>query len=236
MRLLSLLCLLAACGGTPPVAIETPEPVGVSIDAWKAHVDVLASDAYLGRGTGEEGTRLAADYAAKHFESLGLQPRAGDDDFFAPVSFYAVDWDPSTTLSVQAEDSYELALGKDFKPFDFSDEGEISAELVFAGYGIQAEEHEWDDYEGLDVEGKIVVLLRHEPRENDESWDKFAGAETTDHSAFLAKARVASELGAVGMILATDPLNHEPGDDFRGRNRLMLDKPCLLYTSDAADE
>ncbi|MCO4744512.1 MAG: M20/M25/M40 family metallo-hydrolase [Proteobacteria bacterium] len=216
MRLLPL-ALLVACGP----AATAPE-VGVSTSAFEAHLTELASDAYLGRGTGEEGTRLAADYAARTFKGLGLKPRGGDDDYFAPVSFWATDWDASTAVQV-GDDTLEL--GKDFKPFPFSDEGEVEAEVVFAGYGIQAPEFEWDDYAGLDVKGKIVVLLRHEPRENDSEWKSFDGDVTTEHAAFLAKATLAAELGAVGMILATDPLHHESGDDFRGRQRLRLDKP-----------
>lgn len=225
MRLSPLLLgLLGGCATShQPVPPEAVEPLDLRA-SWQGHVDTLASDAYLGRGTGEEGGRLASTYAAEHFASLGLVPVDGDDDFFAPVTFWATDWDAATTATVTGAE-VSLELGKSFAPFDFSDEGKVDAEVVFAGYGITSEEDGWDDYEGLDVEGKIVVLLRHEPREDDASWDKFQGAETTDHSAFMTKAQVASERGAVGMILATDPLHHEAGDDFRGRRRLLLDKP-----------
>jgi hypothetical protein len=115
-------------------------------------------------------------------------------------------------------------VGTDLRPFDFSDDGEIEAEVVFAGYGIHAPELDYDDFDGLDVEGKLVFVLRHEPGERD-STSSFDGTDSSTHAYFTAKAEAARSRGAAGMILATDPLNHETGGSLRASGALSLDPP-----------
>ena len=86
--------------------------------------------------------------------------------------------------------------------------------MVFAGYGITAPDFEHDDYAALDVEGKFVFVLRHEPHEKDPE-SSFDGTNSTSHAQFNTKSRVAREAGAAGMILVTDPLHHDDSDDLR---------------------
>jgi len=100
-----------------------------------------------------------------------------------------------------------LALGQDFIPFSFSADGTFQASLVFAGYGITAPDLEYDDYKGIDANGKIVVVLRHEPQE-DADKSVFAGKQLTTHSAIVNKAINARNHGAVGMILVNDTGGH----------------------------
>ena len=78
--------------------------------------------------------------------------------------------------------------GVDCRPFGFSDDGQVEAPVVFAGYGITAPEYDYDDFSELEVEGKIVFILRHEPGENDPD-SEFEGTGTTDHAQFATKAR-----------------------------------------------
>jgi hypothetical protein len=94
--------------------------------------------------------------------------------------------------------------------------------VVFAGYGITAPEYGYDDYAGLDVEGKVVFVLRHEPNEDDPE-SVFDGAEHSRHAYFTTKAENAAAHGAVGMILVTDPLHHEETETVPAMRRLSLD-------------
>ncbi len=188
----------------------------------RAHVEFLASDRLAGREAGEDGIVLAEDYIAAAFKRYGLKPLPGEDDFFVDFTLYRGGYDREKTTIVTGERS--AAAGEDFRPFAFSDAGEIEANVVFAGYGITAPEHDWNDYQGLDVEGKLVLLLRHEPEERDPD-SSFNGASHTDHARFDAKARNARAQGARGMILVTDPLHHNGEEDFRVESPLRLQPP-----------
>ena len=85
--------------------------------------------------------------------------------------------------------------------------GSAKAEIVFAGYGITAPEYNYDDYNGLDVKGKIVLVLRHEPGENDTT-SIFGGKNESKYSFLSTKLENAKKHGASGLLLVTDPLNH----------------------------
>ncbi|MCB9796033.1 MAG: M20/M25/M40 family metallo-hydrolase [Alphaproteobacteria bacterium] len=210
-----LALLLLACGPKP----APPEPALVDplAPAQLAEtVGALASDEMQGRGSFEPGIERAADYIVGRFEAAGLQPMPGEDALLKPVTLYQMGWDAEATggAATVGDWSMDLTLGEDLRPFPFSDAGELSAPVVFAGYGITAPEFEWDDYAGLDVEGKWVLVLRHEPLEVDEG-SAFQGAGMTDHAAFVAKARQAQEHGALGLLVVTDPLNHQGAEDLR---------------------
>ena len=102
-----------------------------------------------------------------------------------------------------------LHFPDEFVPFNFSETGPLAGSVVFVGYGITAPEYHYDDYEGLDVKGKIVLLLRHEPQESDPK-SVFEGKTFTQHAQFAAKATNAKIHGAAGVILVADRANH-PG-------------------------
>ncbi len=105
-----------------------------------------------------------------------------------------------------------LQLNKDFVPFSFSSRGKASAGVVFAGYGITAPEYNYDDYAGVDVKGKFVLVLAHEPQEYDEK-SIFDGKVYTDHSQYYSKAANARHHGAAGVILILDRVNHKTSAD-----------------------
>ena len=102
------------------------------------------------------------------------------------------------------------AFPDDFIPFNFSAREKMSGPVVFAGYGITAPEYNYDDYKGIDVRDKIVLILRHEPQEFDEK-SVFAGKVYTQHSQFWSKASNAKMHGARGVILMNDRAAH-PGE------------------------
>jgi hypothetical protein len=102
----------------------------------------------------------------------------------------------------------------EFVPFNFSQTGPMAGSVVFAGYGITAPEYSYDDYAGLDVKGKVVLVLRHEPQESDPK-SVFEGKTLTQHAQFAAKATNAKLHGAAGVILVTDRANHPGAADAR---------------------
>ena len=213
----TLLWLAVACGNQTPTPSSSATGIEVlSADRLRSHVEVLASDTYNGRETLQEGARMAASYMSTQFQELGLQPLPGQDDFRVPYTLYQSEIHASLSTPVG-----EHIRGADFRVFPFSDEGEADAEVVFAGYGISAPKLGYDDYAHLDVEGKIVLVLRHVPNEN---LPDAAISASDRHGLFLTKAVTAAERGALGMVLVTDPNNHEPEEDFRS-GRLTAEPP-----------
>ena len=153
-------------------------------DDMRRHVEFLAADELAGRETGEPLIAIAERYVATAFASYGLERLPGHDDFAVPFTLYRRGYDRDAT-GVRTADA-GCRAGRDCKPFPFSAAGEVEASVVFAGYGIRAPSQGWDDYDGLDVKGKLVLVLRHGPGEADSS-KTVAG----DHQQFTVKAQKA---------------------------------------------
>ncbi|MCG8606745.1 M20/M25/M40 family metallo-hydrolase [bacterium] len=184
-----------------------PALQSITAEEAQAHVEVLASDDFEGRESGTKGQKLAAEYLAKEFRNYGLQPAGGRNayqDFKITRTKLK-----RTELEVWAKGTRSrkttFSPGSDFIPFSFTGDADITAPVVFAGYGITALEYGYDDYEDIDVTGKIVLVFRHEPEERDRD-SRFAGTKMTEHAFFSVKAQNAQAHGAVGMLLVTDPL------------------------------
>lgn len=172
-------------------------------------IKFLASGELKGRGNGTKELNEAADYIADHFRKFGLRP-AGDNGTFLQRFTMTVGakLGPKNLLAYEGGGPRQtLALGQDFVPLSFSEDITLAAPMVFAGYGITAPEYLYDDYKGIDAKGKIVLMLRHEPQENDEK-SVFAGKQFTTHAEIVNKAINAKNHGAVGMILVNDVGNH----------------------------
>ena len=172
----------------------------------RTHVSYLASDPLQGRYTGTPGVAEAEQYIADRFAEIGLSPLPGETDYFLEFELNSVTYDAANTFVSIKGRRYELS--EDFKPFYFSDNGEVESEAVFAGYGITAPEYDYNDYDGLDVNGKIVIVMRYEP-----DWFKETG--NTKHAYFQTKAENAVAHGAAGMLLYTDPKNKRANEDLR---------------------
>jgi hypothetical protein len=181
--------------------------------SYLEHVKYLASDSLRGRATGSPELDKAAAYIAAQFQAAGLEPAAGrsyqqpfnvvTDARLGPANRLRA------TVNGRAE---ELKAGSGYTPFSFSSSGKGSAGVVFAGYGITAEDLGYDDYAHLNVEGKFVLLLRHEPQENDEK-SVFEGKGLTKHATYAIKAVNAKMHGARGVILINDVHAHPGGKD-----------------------
>ena len=175
-------------------------------DRWLADVKYLASDSLKGRGNGSPELNQAAAYIAEQFKKAGLEPVRGS--YFQPFeAVIGAELGQNNHLVLLGPPSRAYRSRNDFIPLSFSGSGEKSAGLAFVGYGITAPEYKYDDYTGLDVGGKIVIVLRHEPQEEEER-SVFRGKETTRHAALVSKAINARNHGAAAMLLVNDPLHH----------------------------
>jgi len=167
----------------------------------RRYVSRLASTEYEGRGTGDRGERMATAYLATFFEGLGLTP-AGDADggYYQNFAFNA-----GKSLTGQNSLAIELAEplglvrtlepGTHYLPVSFSPSGKVdSAPAVFAGFGIQAKDY--DSFEGLEIDGKWVIVLRGSPKDR---------KELLRFGPLVAKAQIAKKLGAAGIVFIKGP-------------------------------
>jgi hypothetical protein len=203
---LSMISLfLLGCGGGADRDL-TGALRSITTEEMQQHMLFLASDSLKGRNTPSPELDTAAAYIARTFQRHGLRPFNGS--YFQQFHLDIVSLTEPNGLKIlkgDTETSYEIKT--DFTPFEMTANRTVSAPLVFAGYGITAPEYHYDDYANVDVRGKIVVVLRHEPREED-STAVFMGKALTDYANVSRKVRIAREHGAVGLLVITDPLNH----------------------------
>jgi Zn-dependent M28 family amino/carboxypeptidase len=165
----------------------------------------LASPAFEGRGAGTAGLDSAARLIAGEMRWLGLQPGGDDGTFFQK-------FDVTTGVEVGEPCAIEIGgrrfpLGDDFQPVGFSTNGTLRAPVVFAGYGITAPGYDYDDYAGIDVHDKLVLVLSNEPGEMD-STSRFDGNINTPHAELRTKAINAREHGALGLLVVDGPRYH----------------------------
>jgi len=183
---------------------------GLSAPQYFKHVEFLASDELKGRGNGTPELQRASEYIANYFNTLGLKPAGDKGTFFQSFQITTgTSYGPRNALTI---DKRKLAMDADFEPLSISLPAQIDGPIVFAGYGITAPDLQWDDYSGLDVKGKVVLVLRHEPQEMDPN-SRFDGKEMTAHATFMNKAINARQHGARAVLFITDPNNHPEDKD-----------------------
>ncbi|GIW95794.1 MAG: hypothetical protein KatS3mg110_3835 [Pirellulaceae bacterium] len=186
-------------------------------------VTYLASDELQGRGPGTEGLDKAAQYIRDEFQRLGLKSGVPDGSYFQPfeITLGESPVPAETHLVLHAPDGTEwsLDLGEQFVPFFTGEDVTVSAPVVFAGYGITAPDLQYDDYRNVDVEGKIVLVIRREPQQ-DLADSRFDGRNTTAHSYIVNKLKQATDHKAAGVLLVNDPFTarKEKADAFLPSN------------------
>ena len=204
-------------------------------------VKQLASDEWEGRGLGTKGINKAADFICAEFEKAGLNVTVnGGDAFqdFEVVNGVELDGANELTLVGPGDEKLSLTINKDFEVGSFGDSGTIDAPLVFVGYGIEAEKA-WNDYEGLDVKGKVVVLLRRTPQQGAKD-GPFSGHGAAQYGALRTKVSNAFRRGAAGILLINDP--HTAIEDAeRAKEQLVkagerLIAAALKLDADSADD
>lgn len=197
LSLVLLFAALLAAPGCNRAGAETAGLNAIRAEAIAAHTRFLADDLLEGRGTGTRGMALAANYAAAHFESLGLEPAGDKGSYFQHVGFRKVTLVPEgSALSLLREGrEQQLRFGEDFlmRGHPLETAVEVTAPLVFAGYGVTAPERSYDDYAGMDASSKIVVLLSGAP-------ESFPSTVRAHYSSNSAKLENAVAHGAVGVI------------------------------------
>ena len=185
------------------VAVAAIAQVGeVSGERMRAHVKFLASDLLEGRGVGTRGGDLAAEYIASQFAVIGAKPAGDQGTYFQKVPMVGATTDPSATLS--AEGGGQNASFRWLDDFVGVSElqqpnDQFDAEAVFVGHGIVAPEFHWDDFKGVDVKGKVLVLFTNEPPSDDPKF--FGGRALTYYGRWTYKYEEAARLGARGVLI-----------------------------------
>ena len=182
-------------------------------------VSYLAADAREGRGPGTAGIDDAAEYIANEFKRIGLKPAPNAHGYFQKFTITnEPSLEPGSKLIVKRQSGSNLVFDDktDFSPLALGDSGKLAGkEIVFAGYGITAKDAslklDYDDYAGLDVKGKVVLILRREPQLNDEK-SAFAGKSNTAYAEFRHKATNAFQHGAAAVLLVNNLAGSEGKD------------------------
>ena len=179
-------------------------------------ISYLASDDLRGRSAETPGLKLAADFIFQRFQELGLVTELFDGK---PFQDFQLNGSPGTSpesnsFSITKPDGTNVvfALGDQFQPQSLGDNGSFQGELVFAGYGITADDGtiKYDDYENLDVEGKVVLVIRKEPQGNDPN-SVFNGTEPSNYAFFTSKETNAAKHKAAALILINDAASEAAG-------------------------
>jgi Zn-dependent M28 family amino/carboxypeptidase len=186
-----------------PAAAKAAED-SISAERIRAHVKFLADDLLEGRGPGVRGGDLAAKYIATQFELDGLKPGGDDGTYFQQVDFFGmtVKLDATKFALVPASGSpIDLRFGPDYVVNNprHTPVVDIDAPIVFVGYGVTAPEYKWDDYAGVDVKGKVVLIIVGDPPSDDPNF--FAGKALTYYGRWTYKYEQAARRGAIGALL-----------------------------------
>ena len=219
-----------AASPAPPPSATTPMLLpGVAFAAMqtinperiRAHVRFLSHDLLEGRGTGQRGGDIAAEYIGTQFALYGLKPAGDNGTYMQRVPLVGITPQPETTFSLVPQDGAPM----DLKPLDqyvaYNETqqpiSDVDAPIVYVGYGIDAPEYHWDDYKGVDVRGKVLLMLVNEPTSADPNF--FKGRALTYYGRWTYKYEEAARRGAVGVILIhrTDMASY-PWDVVRNSN------------------
>src|SRR5947199_4289455 len=188
----------------------------ITPDALLAHIKTLASDEFEGRSPGTKGEELSIKYISDQFKSIGLKPGNPDGSYFQEVPLVGIKSDPHMQFLVNGKPPMELKFPDDFVASSARLQPEIkidNSDLVFVGYGVVAPEYSWDDYKGVDVRGKTILMLINDPAVPDPKDpsrldDKmFKGKAMTYYGRWTYKYEIAAQKGAAAAIIVheTEP-------------------------------
>ena len=158
----------------PPAAVAAFQKIDA--ERIRAHVRFLSHDLLEGRGTGQRGGDIAAEYIATQFALSGLKPAGDNGTYLQKVPMVGVTTAPETTFSLvpASGPAKDLKPLTDYVAYDETQQPDstANADIVFVGYGIEAPEYKWDDYKGVDVKGKVLLMLVNEPPSDDPNFFK----------------------------------------------------------------
>jgi Zn-dependent M28 family amino/carboxypeptidase len=194
-RRLPLLALAVVAPALRTWADDAPSMI--SGERIKADVAYLANDRLEGRGPGTRGEELTTEYLANELKKAGVKPLGQRGTYLQPVPLVRVVTSPKSTLrATKGKDTLDFIAGEDFSGTSHmqTELEEFDAEAVFVGHGITAPEFDWDDYKGIDVKGKVVVLFTNEPPSDDPKF--FGGKALTYYGRWTFKFEEAARRGA----------------------------------------
>ena len=216
------------------VALETITPEHIR---W--HVRYLSHDLLEGRGTGQRGGDIAAEYIATQFAEYGLKPAGDHGTYMQKVPLVGITTLPETTFSLVPKQGETMNLKPldEYVAYDQTQQAQsdVDADIVFVGYGIEAPEYGWDDYKGLDVRGKVLLMLVNEPTSDDPKF--FKGKALTYYGRWTYKFEEAARKGAVGVLLvhqtqmASYPWEVVRNSNSGEKSYLKLEGPALKVAS-----
>ncbi|MGD8325887.1 MAG: M28 family metallopeptidase [Sphingomonadales bacterium] len=190
--------------GLTMAACEAEQAPTINAEDIVSHIKVLASDDFGGRAPATEGETKTINYIADQFRSFGVKPALGNS-YFQSVPMVEITADNVSPLTVSGHDQeFSLNYLKDMVVWTKRVEDSIAldqSEMVFVGYGIVAPEYGWNDYEGLDVEGKTVVILVNDPGFVTGDPEFFNGQAMTYYGRWTYKYAEAARQGAAGAII-----------------------------------
>lgn len=166
----------------------------------REHVKTISSDEFEGRQPTTIGEEKTLDYLTKHFKDMGYAPGNGNS-YLQPVELVRIEADPNVSLNI-GDEAFEYKKGmvvgtsREQKTVSLKD-----SELVFVGYGVNAPEYDWNDYAGIDVKGKTVVILVNDPGFANPESGKFQGKTMTYYGRWTYKYEEASRQGAAGALI-----------------------------------
>jgi len=181
---------------------------GTAEDRLKDDLKYLADDELEGRGIGTDGLNLAADFIKEQFKQAGLDVTALDGDAFQKFTMVTGTklLENNSLKFVGPEDkTIELKLEEDFNVCSFGGSGKISGEIVFGGYAINAKEAAYKDFGDVDVKGKIVIVMRRTPQQNNHKGPFASGHGISRHASIRSKVSVCSTAGAAAILFVNDP-------------------------------
>jgi Zn-dependent M28 family amino/carboxypeptidase len=179
-------------------------------DRMLDHIRTLSSDEFEGRGPGSKGEQLTIKYLEDQYRSAGLEPGNPDGTYLQNVPLVGITPDPNMRLTLTGHgQTLEPKFQDDFVAWSkrVTEAPSIDADLVFVGYGVQAPEFQWDDFKGVDVKGKYLVVLINDPPVPDPADPSkldpkiFGGSAMTYYGRWTYKFEKAAEMGAAGCMI-----------------------------------
>jgi Zn-dependent M28 family amino/carboxypeptidase len=197
----------APATSTPPAASAHDFVPAINAGDFVQHVKVLASDDFEGRGPGTPGEEKSVQYIKSQFERIGLKP-GNNGEWFQTVPMVETTADPDTTLKLTVDGKPRvLKMGSDMVIGTTNGQSEVKIDdspLVFVGYGVNAPEQHWNDYAGLDVKGKTVVMLVNDPGFHVSDPTLFEGKRMTYYGRWTYKYEEAARQGAAAALIIHD--------------------------------
>jgi Zn-dependent M28 family amino/carboxypeptidase len=210
-HLLALASLISLAGcGTKTTGTKSFGPV--TAEDIKGHIAVLANDSLTGRKPFTSGETKATNYIAGQFKKMGVEP-GNNGSYFQDVPMVEIASTPTPTMEITGKTNVSLKSLEDFVVLSRREQDSVqlkSSPLVFAGYGIVAPEYHWNDYAGLDVKGKTVVVLVNDPGFKSGDPTIFKGDTMTYYGRWTYKFEEAARQGAAGLIIVhqTEPASY----------------------------